>query len=272
MKIARVFPSRTSFSPDDPDAYFDVPGLFTPEYDEVHISVTFTWDIPRAHALASAWGMKGKKVAIGGVAINGESREPFVAGRYLKQGITITTRGCPNACGFCMVNKRDFIELEDFPAGRIVQDNNILAASDRHWERVITMLRGQSKVQFKGGLDKRLLTERRVDDLRSLRIDELWLACDHKNDVETLRRAVSLLIRGGFSREKLLCYVLIGKDMVEEEARLRAVWDAGAIPFAQLYKDKDNSLKYSYPWRAFARTWSRPAAIKTIMKGGENVL
>ena len=49
MRIARVFPTKNSMSPTDKDAYFDVPPrIGLPEYDEVHISVAFTWDLKKA--------------------------------------------------------------------------------------------------------------------------------------------------------------------------------------------------------------------------------
>lgn len=104
MKIARVFPTKTSMCPTDQDAYFSHPKLNTPFYDEVHISCQFTWDIQKARDLAIQWRNFGK-VKIGGVAIDGESDQPFQAGVYLKKGITITSRGCPNNCSFCIVKK-----------------------------------------------------------------------------------------------------------------------------------------------------------------------
>ncbi len=112
-KIARVFPSKTNMSPDDEHAYFKEPDLFTPIYDEVHVSCTFTWDKPRAYALAEAWKNHGE-VKIGGVAIDGESDQPFVSGMYLKKGVTITSRGCPNKCHFCITLNK-LIEYDDFP-------------------------------------------------------------------------------------------------------------------------------------------------------------
>jgi hypothetical protein len=75
MKIARVFPTKTTMSPTDPDAYFSTPELFTPEYDEIHISVNFTWDIKKAEWLKKQWE-KIAPVKIGGVAIDGEFPEP----------------------------------------------------------------------------------------------------------------------------------------------------------------------------------------------------
>lgn len=84
MKIARVFPTKTSMSPTDKDAYFDAPDMFTPKYLEVHISVTFSWDIPKAFWLKNEWESKGIVqegiVKVGGVAINGESDQPFKGG------------------------------------------------------------------------------------------------------------------------------------------------------------------------------------------------
>lgn len=264
MKLARVFPTKTSMLPVDTDAYFGPPDLFTPHYDEVHISVVFTWDIPKAKQLAEIWTTYGK-VKIGGPGIDGESKEPFTAGMYLRGGITITSRGCPKKCSFCMVGK-ELIEFDNFPEGNIVQDNNILACSKKHWDLVVTMLRQQKGVVFSGGLDKYLLTDKHIEDLRGLRIKTLWLACDSPKEIGALTEAVERLKKAGFSRGKIFCYVLIGKDMTEEEQRMRMIFDAGAIPFAQLYRDKDNSIEYSKEWRQFARCWSRPAAIKSICK------
>ena len=108
-------------SPTDRNAYFAEPDLFTPEYDEVHISVTFTWDTKRAWELARQWNHIAP-VKIGGVAINGEPKDGFKAGMYLRNGVTITSRGCPNRCPFCLV-RQNLIEIEDFPEGNIVQDS-----------------------------------------------------------------------------------------------------------------------------------------------------
>ena len=62
-KLARVFPRKTSQSPDDEFAYFDTPDLYTPFFEEVHISVTFTWDIAKGYKLAKAWKDMPKKLA-----------------------------------------------------------------------------------------------------------------------------------------------------------------------------------------------------------------
>ena len=54
--IARVFPRKTTATPIDEYAFIGEPGLFIPDdITEVHVSVTFTWDIPLAERLARIW-------------------------------------------------------------------------------------------------------------------------------------------------------------------------------------------------------------------------
>jgi len=258
-------------TPTDQDCYFGPPDLFTPKYDEVHISCQFTWDISEAWSLAQQWHFHGK-VKVGGVAIDGESDKPFQAGMYLRKGITITTRGCPNNCGFCMVRKGGLIEFDDFPEGNIVQDNNILACSDRHWRLVMSMLKKQRRIEFKGGLDKFRLTTERADDLRSLSISTLWLACDQPQGIEALRKAVQILLKSGFTRNHLYCYVLIGNDARENIHRLKEVYRMGCMPFAQLFRNAEDNIKYSRSWHRFQRRWVKPMIIrKRIHASGINV-
>jgi hypothetical protein len=102
----------------------------------------------KAKRLAEAWSGYGK-IKLGGVAIDGESDHPFQAGVYLKRGITITSRGCPNKCGFCMVRK-GLIEFDDFPEGNIIQDNNIFGLFRSHWRLVLSMLKKQKAIELKG--------------------------------------------------------------------------------------------------------------------------
>jgi len=263
MKMARVFPTRTSHCPNDKDAYFDAPDMFTPKYDIAHISCTFTWDIDKAHRLAGEWESHARQVVVGGVAIEGESDKPFRAGVYLKHGITITSRGCPNRCSFCMVNKGQLTEFDEFPEGNIVNDNNILACSDRHWNLVLNMLKHQIGIEFKGGIEAIRVTRKKAEDLRSLSIKHLWLACDHDGAIKPLRKAVDILKKAGFKDSHLYCYVLIGK----EELRLKAVREMGVMPFAMLYqKPERHKTGYTREMRQYQRLMARPAVTRGIFK------
>jgi len=105
LRIARVFPTKTSMTPIDQDAYFGGPVMF-PKYDEVHISAVFSWDIHRASELKRQWEMVCPVVRLGGPAF-GDPGGEFIPGMYLKSGITITTRGCIRHCPYCFVPKRE---------------------------------------------------------------------------------------------------------------------------------------------------------------------
>ena len=264
MRVARVFPSRTGFVPTDSDSYFDVPGLFVPVYDEVHVSCVFTWDVARAKELAIAWGDKASKVLVGGPAFDDHGAE-FIPGRYVRGGVVITSRGCPNSCPWCLVSKREgkLRELEVKP-GNVVQDNNVLACSPGHIERLFSMLQGQRQIEFKGGLEASRVTPEMADRLRGLHIKTLWLACDTPAALNGFKRAAATLTRAGFTQSHIRCYVLIGDDMSENQARLAQVYEAGAMPFAQLYQPPERR-EYSVEWKQFARKWSRPAIIRSMM-------
>jgi hypothetical protein len=263
--IIRVFPTRTSMTPVDDYAFYGNPPFpsMIPEHDEVHISVVFTWDIAKAEKLQRNWqAATDKPVIIGGPAF-GDRGNGFIGGMYLKKGITITSRGCPNHCSFCHVPKREG-NIRELPVveGHIIQDNNFLACSRYHRERVYEMLRSQKEIAFKGGLESRRLTAWDMEQIRSLKIKELWIACDTRKKLPLTLRAIESLHEAGFSQNYIRCFVLIGIDREEEQDRLITLYRAGCLPFAQLFQP-EKYIQYDYSWKQFARIWSRPAAYKS---------
>jgi len=266
MKIIRVFPRRTSMTPGDDYAFVGGPPLFLPEAAEAHISCTFSWDIPKAQRLVKAWGQY-YSVKIGGPAF-GTLANGFQPGFYIKQGVTFTSRGCNNQCPWCLVSKQEGkIQEIEIHAGNRIQDNNLLQCSKSHIAKVFDMLQTQRGISFSGGLDSRLLKDWQADALRGLRIKELFFACDTKEAIKPLRWAKTKL--NGFTRNQLRCYVLLayGNETISgAQERLKAIWYLGFMPFAQLYQPPDKYIHYSQGWRTLTRTWSRPAAMKTVMK------
>lgn len=259
----RIFPRHTAYTPIDSLAFVGDPPLTRPPGEIVLVSVTFTWDIPEGKRLAEAWGQYYAKVELGGPAF-GDAGNGFTAGCFVKPGITFTSRGCNNACPWCLVPEREgpLRELDNIEPGYIIQDNNFLQCSEPHRQRVYSMLRRQRKAaMFAGGLDARLLTENIAEELRGIRINCVFLAAD-TDDLAPLRRAIYRL--SFLRRRQLRCYVLCGFDgqkIEDAEARLERVWELGAMPFAQLYRPPDQEIAYSREWRALARKWSRPAAM-----------
>jgi len=264
MLIARIFPTKTSMSPDDEHCYFGLPELFMPNYDEIHISTVFTWDIDKAEFLKKQWEHIAP-VKIGGPAIDGEPKDGFKAGFYLRKGITITSRGCPFRCSWCFV-KKDLIELKDFPEGNIIQDNNFLACSNDHLDKVFSMLSKQHRIQFSGGLDSRLLTDSIIEKLRGLKIYQLFFSFDDTLRLKSIVKTAEKL-KKYFKRNQLRCYVLIGFDndtIPEAEMRLKEMFEIGFIPYAMLYRNRNGDFPQpKREWKRLQKRWCRPAIIKS---------
>lgn len=261
--LIRVFPRRTKWTPDDELVFVGDPPFFRPSEEmPVYVSVTFIWDIPEGQRLQKAWAQYYSNVQIGGPAF-GDPGGEFEPGRFIKPGVTITSRGCPHYCSWCHVHNREGqIRELSIKEGYIVQDNNLLACSREHIKAVFEMLRKQKKgIYFKGGLDIRLLKPWHIDLLKSIKIKELWIACDNQGFLPLLENACYLL--SDFPQRKKRCYVMIGwcEPIDIAESRLERVYELGFLPFSQLYQSDDRK-SYSSEWLKLNRKWSRPAAYR----------
>jgi len=282
LRIIRVFPHRTKATPRDELAYDGPPDLFA-QADEVHVSVTFTWDRAKAERLAEQW-QHVAPVKIGGVGWrspefpHGDPGAEFVPGRYIRPGYIFTSRGCPRKCTFCSVPLRDpkprLLPIQD---GWNILDDNLLACPRPHVEAVFAMLRRQGRqVEFTGGLEARSLKDYQVGLLADLkpRPNCFW-AYDPGDPYETLASAARRLIAAGFTARshRLRCYVLIGytglpdtpdDTMAAAEKRLRDMLGLGFTPHAMLFRPERSGSEDWRPepeWRAFQRRWARPAII-----------
>jgi hypothetical protein len=262
--MIRVFPHRTKWTPTDELAFVGDPPMFRPPEQSVRVSVTFTWDIAEGERLARAWSGFYQDVQIGGPAF-GDPGGEFVPGRFIKEGVTITSRGCVRSCPWCLVPPREghIRELATIREGWIVQDNNLLACSQEHIEAVFDMLRDQNRaIVFSGGLDARLLQDWHRKLIDSAKVRELWFACDYAAALPSLRRTAQIL--DGIPERKRRCYVMIGygdETLREAETRLETVYGLGFLPFSQLYQG-EGERTYNDEWRSLNRKWSRPAAYR----------
>lgn len=266
MKIIRVFPRKTNATPIDENVRINTTPGFFDEADEVHISVCFTWDLPRAEWLAKQWRSVAP-VRIGGPA-TGERGGDFVPGLYLKKGYVITSRGCPNKCWFCSAWRREGRIIRELPIteGNNILDDNLLACSDDHIHGVFKMLKGQKKVEFTGGLEAAKLKPWHVDYLREIKPKQIFFAYDTPDDFEPLQKAGEMLINAGFTTQShtLRAYVLCGYkgDTVEAATkRMLQTIDAGFTPMAMLWRRDDGYRNPAFIGGKFQRVWARPSII-----------
>jgi hypothetical protein len=169
---------------------------------------------------------------------------------YLAPGFTFTSRGCNNRCPYCLVKPREgsLRLLDPIPPGHVIGDNNFLQCPKKHRQKVYAMLAQQSRAaDFRGGLEANLVTDEVAEEFRRIRVARVFLACDSIADIEPLRVAANRLSFLG--RNKLFCYVLLafaGETIPQAEARLKAVWEAGCLPFAQLFQPPQKRIKYRH--------------------------
>lgn len=273
MKLVRVFPRKTKASPDDELAFFGPPDLLAiaAQPDEVHVSVTFSADIPTAERLADQWRHVAP-VQIGGTAFGDPGADYFEPGKYIKPGYVLTSRGCPRRCWFCDVWKRrpvaTPIPIND---GWNILDDNLLACPEPHVRAVFAMLASQNRrVEFTGGLEALALQDYHVDLLASLKPrPNMFFAYDPGDAFDTMVSAARRLLAAGFTARshRLRSYVLIGypfDTLDKADKRLRDVLGLGFTPHAMLWQPSEPAAQKWKPgpeWRRFQRLWARPAII-----------
>lgn len=225
----------------------------------VCVSVPFTWNLPKAFSQCVWYKQQGFKVRAGGPAV---SLLPDYLSSVAQIGgevdalprhnseATFTTRGCIRQCSFCAVPKieGDLKELKSWIPKRLVCDNNLLAASQKHFDRVIDSVKHIAGVDFNQGLDARLLNAHHIERLQELDKPIIRFAWDDVKEESIVRDAVQRMIDAGFSKRGVRVYVLIGNSDTPEDAlyrliTLRDVLKVRTCPmrFQPLYELKYNS-------------------------------
>lgn len=255
--------------------------------DTVYISATFSWQLQQAYANATFWAAEGNHVVAGGPAV--DYQPAFLAhvadcSRSLPDAIarhnpnaTFTTRGCIRQCPFCAVPTIEgpFHEIPDFTPRPIVCDNNFLASSQTHFDRVIDALKPLSGIDFNQGLDARLLTKYHANRLAELDTQCIRLAWDTLAYESAFRNAWNTLRHAGFAKRHIRAYVLFNFTDTPQDAlyRFRTIWrDLGSYPWPQRYQPLDTPKKNTYvapnwtPYllQKFTRYWSNIRYLSNI--------
>jgi len=237
------------------------------ENNTAYLSVVFTWDLPKAYMRAVWHRQLGREVKAGGPAcllmpdyladvaeVNGEQVDALW--RHNPEA-TFTSRGCIRKCKFCAVPCKfcavpkiegDLVELDDWEAKPIVCDNNLLACSQNHFDRVIDSLKGIKGVDFNQGLDARLLTQYHADRLAELNLAVVRLAWDNVKSGNAFMQAFERLRKAGIKADKIRVYCLINFNDTPDDAlfRIRTVNNMGALPSPMRYQPLDTLSRNAY--------------------------
>ncbi len=230
-------------------------------------SIPFTWLLPEAEKQAKEH--KGPVIA-GGPAIKlmganwAETPDtvPYDTLSFHNPLATFTTRGCPNHCSFCAVPKieGELKELDSWKSGPVICDNNLLASTRKHFEKVIDSLMLFSTCDFNQGLDARLFTSYHADRLARLKKPHIRFSWDSIKTEQSVTDAVNLCKKYGF--KDIGIYVLLGFKDTPEDAhyRLEKVRSWGLFPNPMRYQPLDTLKKNSY----IGPAWTEKELLKTM--------
>lgn len=180
--------------------------------------------------------------------------------------VSMTSRGCPNGCGFCHVAEKEgrcaakVADVADFWSGQKhieVLDPNITACEDKR-DLFKQYRETDATICFNQGLDIRLLNDADIDDINRMRIKGIHFAWD--NPAQDLRKRFIYYAKRARHRPHGsygTVYVLtnFGKCSTEEQIeralfRINALREIGFDPYVMIY-DKQNApqeIRYLQRW------------------------
>lgn len=204
------------------------------------VSIPFTYDLPVVLAHLKQYSLYWDSAIVGGPAV--ELMPGFFHSLdYVQEGhdcpgvlqrvnplATRTTHGCVRKCGFCAIGtgriEKGYRELADWPDLPVVCDNNLLAASRAHFDKVIDRLKVHGWADFNQGVDSRLLTDYHAARMAEIKKPTIRLALDHMDYRDKWQEAFGRLRSAGIAKKNISSYCLIGYKSDPRESWQRCHW------------------------------------------------
>ena len=174
--------------------------------------------------------------------------------------VSMTSRGCPRACGFCHVAAKEgrrsvkVADVADFWAGQKeikVLDPNITACPDKR-----DLLRQYREtgawIDFTQGLDIRLLNEADIDDINNMKIKMVHFAWDDPQDdlVDRFRLFAEKSRIKDYRRKTVYILTNYNSTMEQNLFRIYTVRDLGFSPYVMIYNKPaaPQEVRYLQRW------------------------
>ncbi len=224
--------------------------------DILYISIPFTWNLPSVKAQIKQINFFLKKIIVGGPAVRimpdyfDHIKKVKVGDSYpgvlqlVNPLATKTTTGCIRNCGFCIVQKieGELKELSTWPNLPIVCDNNLLGASESHFECVmLELIKKWGWADFNQGIDARLLTKDHAELFARLDRSIIRLALDSMSYYDSWEHALFTLLEAGVRKNSIRSLAIIGYKDTPEEAwkRLRKIESFNVNPLPMWFHELD---------------------------------
>lgn len=195
-----------------------------------------------------------------------------------------TTRGCPNACPFCIVPKlegkfKEVAPLSEFChpdfTNVVLWDNNFFYS--KLWKDKLTYLKENGlKVCFNQGLDARLMDEEKSKWLKDTASYNLkfksktyYFSWDLMKNSDKILEGLQNVMDAGIRPATLMIFILCGFNTTHEEDlyRFRKLREIGCDPFVMKYNNKKDD-----PWLNHFARWVNKRVYKACSyedyKGG----
>lgn len=191
-----------------------------------------------------------------------------------RASLGFATRGCVRSCPWCVAPAKEgairaHAEIREFlrPDSRdvILMDNNILAHSHGIAQLEYSIGAGL-RIDCNQGLDARLIAADAA--LARLLAKVHWLkgprlACDHKSQMEAVKKAVTAIRKYSGKKGAFSCYVLV-KDIEDALERVEFLRGLGVDPFAQPYREPSSRKEPAKDLKYFARWVNHKAIFKSV--------
>lgn len=240
-------------------------------------SAIFSWDLPALKKVSQDAAFYGKPCTVGGPAVTANAQwiKDHCYGATVHEGLhdcdTVqgqwpmvwTSRGCIRDCPWCIVPKiegHQMVEYSELQYAPLILDNNFLACSEQHQQKVLELWSGK-KVDFNQGLDARLYSPAFRKEVKSHKVKStVWrFAYDSGGMGKHVERAIDDLRSAGIAYNNIRIYLLFNHTEAIDEAVARAkeIIEWGASPWPMAYKPLDWMSKDYY----ISPQWHRSAII-----------
>lgn len=185
------------------------------------------------------------------------------------------TRGCPRGCKFCHVAAKEgtisvkVADLSEFWRGQkniVLCDPNILAC--RKWEELLgQLIESRAWVDINQGLDIRLMTKKKAEMLKQIKLKNLHFAWDRYEDKRIIVKKFKMFKEiTGIDYRKIGVFVLCNFDTTFEQdlERIYTLRDLGTSPYVMLY-NKD-SIPKGHDYRRLQRWCNNRIIFNTIKR------